>query len=207
MAVSSVDAIRPIQARDPLRIPGSPLSHLREFRSDRTALQIRIARAHPHVAAMRVGLFDSLLVNAPNVAQEVLQTQADSFFKSLGLSLFLRPLLGDGLLTSERDFHARQRRLIAPALSHKRIASYADTMAERASRAVSTWKEGETFDALEAMMRLTLEIVGKTLFDAEVGSDAGAVGDALTEVMHNTMASLGVAHPDASHDSDAPQSC
>ncbi|MGO8992208.1 MAG: cytochrome P450 [Polyangiaceae bacterium] len=195
MAVSSVDAIRPIQARDPLRIPGSPLSHLREFRSDRTALQIRIARAHPHVAAMRVGLFDSLLVNAPNVAQEVLQTQADSFFKSLGLSLFLRPLLGDGLLTSERDFHARQRRLIAPALSHKRIASYADTMAERASRAVSTWKEGETFDALEAMMRLTLEIVGKTLFDAEVGSDAGAVGDAITEVMHHTMASLGALIP------------
>jgi cytochrome P450 len=192
MAVSNIDAIRqPSDAESPLRIPGSPLSHLREFRSNRTAMQIRIARAHPHVAALRVGLFDALMVNAPSVAQEVLQAQADSFFKSLGLSLFLRPLLGDGLLTSERDFHTRQRRLIAPALSHKRIASYADTMAERAWRTVAAWREGEILDASKAMMRLTLEIVGKTLFDAEVSSDAGAVGDALTEVMENTVANLG----------------
>ena len=144
MAVSSVDAIRPIQARDPLRIPGSPLSHLREFRSDRTALQIRIARAHPHVAAMRVGLFDSLLVNAPNVAQEVLQTQADSFFKSLGLSLFLRPLLGDGLLTSERDFHARQRRLIAPAFSTSGSRRTPTRWPSARDGAVSRGREGET---------------------------------------------------------------
>jgi cytochrome P450 len=56
---------------------------------------------------------------------------------------------------------------------------------------VQTWRAGETFDAAEAMMRLTLEIVGKTLFDAEVGSEAAAVGDALTEVMENTVATLG----------------
>ncbi len=43
-------------------------------------------------------------------------------------------------------------------------------------------------------MRLTLEIVGKTLFDAEVGSDAGAVGDAITEVMENTIKTLQL-HP------------
>jgi cytochrome P450 len=190
MAVSG-DVIRPIDARRPARIPGSALSHLREFRGDRTAMQIRVARSHPHIAAMRVGLFDSMLINAPAVVHEVLQTQADSFFKSLGLSIFLRPLLGDGLLTSERDFHTRQRRLIAPALSHKRIASYADTMAERAARMVAGWRDGDTFDGLEAMMRLTLEIVGKTLFDAEVSSDARVVGDALTEVMENTVANLG----------------
>jgi cytochrome P450 len=121
----------------------------------------------------------------------VLQAQADCFHKSLGLSLFLRPLLGDGLLTSEDEFHARQRRLIAPALTHKRIATYADTMAERASRTVAGWRTGQTFDAMEAMMRLTLEIVGKTLFDAEVGSNAAAVGEALTEVMENTVEELG----------------
>src|SRR5580704_4731011 len=175
---ASVGMVDRLGARVPSRIPGSPLSHLREFRSDRTAMQIRVARTHPHVAAMRVGLFDSLLVNAPDVAHEVLQTQADAFHKSLGLSLFLRPLLGNGLLTSEEGFHARQRRLIAPALSHKRIASYADTMAERAARAVASWRDGETLDLSEAMMRLTLEIVGKTLFDADVGTDAQAVGDA-----------------------------
>jgi cytochrome P450 len=129
-------------------------------------------------------------VSSPHLAHDILQTQDDAFSKSLGLSLFLRPLLGDGLLTSEREFHARQRRLIAPAFTLKRIAAYADTMAGRASRAVASWREGETFDAAEVMMRLTLEIVGKTLFDAEVGSDAEAVGDAVTKVMSNMIASL-----------------
>src|ERR1700739_4978993 len=92
MAVSG-DVIRTSDARRPTRVPGSPLSHLRELRGDRTAMQIRVARSPPHIAAMRVGQFDSMLVNAPSVVHEVLQTQADSFFKSLGLSLFLRPLL------------------------------------------------------------------------------------------------------------------
>ncbi len=192
MTVSTIEAIEP---RNPARIPGSPLFHLREFRANRTAMQLRVAQSHPHIAAMRLGLFDALLVSAPAVAYEVLQTQAESFHKSLGLSLFLRPLLGDGLLTSEDEVHARQRRLIAPALTHKRIASYADTMAERAFRAVAGWREGETFDAAEVMMRLTLDIVGKTLFDAEVGAEAGAVGEALTEVMENTVATLGALLP------------
>ena len=64
-------------------------------------------------------------------------------------------------------------------------------MAERASRTVAAWHDGETFDAAEAMMRLTLEIVGKTLFDAEVASEAPAVGEALTAVMENVLATLG----------------
>src|SRR6202453_2395971 len=92
-----VDAIHPREPRLPQRVPGSPLTYLREFRNHRTAMQIRVARTHPHIGAMRVGLFDSLLVSAPSVAHEVLQTQAEAFHKSLGLSLFLRPLLGDGL--------------------------------------------------------------------------------------------------------------
>jgi cytochrome P450 len=195
MAVSNIDAFTRSQARSPARIQGSPFAHLREFGSNRTAMQLRVARTHPHVAAMRVGLFDAVLVNSPAVAQDVLQTHAESFHKSLGLSLFLRPALGDGLLTSEGGAHARQRRLIAPALTHKRIASYADTMAERASRTVDSWREGASFDVSEAMMRLTLEVVGKTLFDAEIGSDAAAVGEALTEVMENTVATLGSVLP------------
>ncbi len=189
--VRSTEGNRSSEALAPPRIPGTPLlGHLMAFREDRTAVQLRTARTHPDAAMLRMGVFDLLLVSSPHLAHDILQTQDDAFSKSLGLSLFLRPLLGDGLLTSEREFHARQRRLISPAFTPKRIAGYADTMAERASRAVATWKDGETFDAAEVMMKLTLEIVGKTLFDAEVGSDAEAVGEAVTKVMSNMITSL-----------------
>jgi cytochrome P450 len=189
--VRSTERARGGEVRRPPRIRGNPvLGHLMAFRTDRTGMQLRTARSHPDVALMRVGVFDVLLVSSPHLAHDILQTQDDAFSKSLGLSLFLRPILGDGLLTSERELHARQRRLIAPAFSLKRIASYADTMSDRAARAVASWQDGERFDAAEAMMKLTLEIVGKTLFDAEVGSDAEAVGEAVTRVMSNMIASL-----------------
>jgi cytochrome P450 len=178
-------------ATEPPRIPGLPLvGHLMDFRSDRTAVQLRTARSHPDAARLRLGVFDVVMVSNPAMAHDVLGTQADAFTKSLGLSLFLKPLLGNGLLTSEHEEHTRQRRLIAPAFTLKRIASYAQTMGERAARAVGEMPEGERVDALDAMMRLTLDIVGKTLFDAEVRDDAEEVGEALTELMENTIKTL-----------------
>jgi cytochrome P450 len=173
------------------QIQGHPiLGHLQAFRHDRTGLQVRLAREHD-LAEIRIGFVKALMVSAPAPAHEVLATSESSFVKGPGLSLFLRPLLGDGLLTSERGFHARQRKLLAPAFAHKRIASYADTMADRALRFAAKVGDGETLDVAEAMMKLTLEIVGKTLFDAEVGSDADAVAEAITTVMETALAQMG----------------
>jgi cytochrome P450 len=180
-----------MQTQLPPRIAGKPvIGHLMEFRANRTAVQLRTARSHPDSAQLRLGVFDVVMVSSPAMAHDILGTQADAFTKSLGLSVFLRPLLGDGLLTSEHENHTRQRRLIAPAFTLKRIAAYATTMGERAKHSLEALGEGDRVDASELMMRLTLEIVGKTLFDAEVGSDAGAVGDAITEVMQNTIKTL-----------------
>jgi cytochrome P450 len=174
-----------------VRVPGHPiLGHLRSFRSDRAALQLRIGREH-ELASLRLGFVDALLVSAPALAHEVLSTKEQAFVKGPGLAVYLRPLLGNGLLTSEAGLHTRQRKLLAPAFAHKRIASYADTMAERGARWAASVADGATVDVADAMMRLTLEIVGKTLFDAEVGDDADEVGDALTTVMHTTLAQLG----------------
>jgi cytochrome P450 len=187
----SIGSAVPARPQPPPRVPGSPwVGHLFAFREDRASVQLRTAQSHPDLAVLRVGVFDVIYVSSPRLAHEVLQTQDDAFLKSLGLSLFLRPALGDGLLTSEAELHARQRRLIAPAFTLRRIATYADTMAHLGSRTVESWRDGETFDAAEAMMRLTLEIAGKTLFDADVGSEAQMVGEAITLVMTNMLASL-----------------
>jgi cytochrome P450 len=173
------------------RIPGHPiLGHLRTFRADRAGVQLRLAREHD-LAQLRLGFMNTLMVSAPAQAHEVLVTNEASFVKAPGLAVFLKPLLGAGLLTSEGSAHTRQRKLLAPVFAHKRIASYAQTMGERGARFAERVQNGDTFDVAEAMMRLTLEIVGKTLFDAEVGSDADAVGEALTTVMKTALAQLG----------------
>jgi cytochrome P450 len=119
------------------------------------------------------------MVNSPEYAHAVLVEQADSFQK-LPSFVFLKPLLGNGLLTSEGEFWRRQRKLAAPAFQHRRIAGYATVMAEYAEQCQGRWRDGETIDVAHEMMRLTLSVVGKTLFDADVLSEADEIGESIT---------------------------
>ena len=127
----------------------------------------------------------SILVNDPALVTELLLARDDAFHKGPALAVYSRPLLGNGLLTSEEGFHRSQRRMVAPAFAHRRVASYADTMAHAAEVAQARWAEGETIDLAREMTRLTLGIVGKTLFDADhTGDEADAVGRDLTTLLH-----------------------
>src|SRR5207302_6887374 len=91
----------------------------------------------------------------------------------------------EGLLTSEGAHHLRQRRLMQPAFHRDRIAGYGDVMVGYADRMRKAWTDGATLDIAQEMNRLTLSVVGKTLFDADVESQAADVGRALTGVMEN----------------------
>jgi len=181
----------PVPIHQPPRVPGLPLiGSLLDFRRDRFGLALRIARDQGELARMTMGFFNLLMASSPAVAHEVLVEKADAFKKSAGLSIFARPLLGDGLLTSERDVHKRQRRMMAPVFAHKRIAGYGDVMVQKTEIAAKRIAGGGTTDLAEEMMRLTLDIVGKTLFDAELAGEASTIGGALTEAMEQMMNAL-----------------
>jgi cytochrome P450 len=91
--------------------------------------------------------------------------------------------LGEGLLTSEGEFHRRQRRLAQPAFHRQRINQYAEAMVDYAAKTRERWQDRSTLDISQEMMRLTLAIVGKTLFDADVESEAKEIGRALSDIM------------------------
>ena len=126
----------------------------------------------------------AFLVSRPEIIRDVLTTSSRNFTKSRGLDR-ARILLGDGLLTSEGATHLRSRRLLQPAFHRERIDGYARVMAEYARRETGRWTPGAPFDAARAMSRLTLAIVGKTLFDADVEASADEIGDALTRVLES----------------------
>jgi len=94
-----------------------------------------------------------------------------------------RTLLGDGLLTSEGEFHLRQRRMIQPAFHRARIAEYANTMIEYAEHLSGEWRDGETRSIDHEMTRLTLHIVAKTLFSADIRDEADDIGQAMTTLV------------------------
>jgi cytochrome P450 len=159
------------------------------YREDRFTFLKSLAEGSGIVRA-RMGAFPLVFVTSAEIAHEVLIEKDADFTKGFGLSLFGKPLLGNGLLTSEGEAHRRQRKLSAPAFVQKRIAEYATEISARTEAAQRDWTDGATVDVGEAMMRLTLEIVGKTLFDAEIGSDAAEVGEALTVAMEHVIGSL-----------------
>ena len=82
---------------------------------------------------MRLGPFDVYFVSHPDDIRDVLVTNSRSFMKGRGLQEAKR-VLGDGLLTSEGEFHRRQRRLIQPIFHHARIDEYGAVMVEEAAR-------------------------------------------------------------------------
>jgi hypothetical protein len=56
-------------------------------------------------------------------------------------------------------------------------------MVDYASRSISMWREGEELDISRDMTRLTLEVVVKTLFNADVSNDADHVGATLSQLV------------------------
>ena len=135
--------------------------------------------AYGDIARVPLGPETLYLFNHPDLVRDVLVTNHRNFHKGRGLER-AKKLLGTGLLTSEGDFHLRQRRLAQPAFHRQRVAAYGATMASYAAARRDQWRSHAVIDAHKEMMALTLGIVGKTLFDSNVEHEAAAIGAALT---------------------------
>ena len=122
------------------------------------------------------------LLSNPDHIEQVLVRDNRNFIKAR-LTRSELSILGNGLLTSDGDFWRRQRRLAQPAFHRERVENYAGTMVSYTQRMLEGWRYGETRDVHHEMMRLTLEIVAKTLVDADITEDAEGVGEALGAVM------------------------
>jgi len=141
-----------------------------------------LARDYGDVSHFSYGPQHLYFFNHPDLVRDVLVTKSASFMKGRALQRAKR-LLGEGLLTSEGEFHRRQRRLAQPAFHRDRIQQYAAVMIDRAEATGAGWRDGESLDVHHEMMRLTLAIVARTLFGTDVEEEADAIGTALTEAL------------------------
>lgn len=170
-----------VTSRPPTQPAGLFGGHVRQFWRDRTGFLTRQA-ALGDVTYLKIGPQTIYFVNHPDHVRDLLVVNADKFVKGRALQR-AKVLLGNGLLTSEREFHLRQRRMIQPAFHRNRIADYARSMVEIAELTSSTWSDGEVRDIDKEMMHLTLRIVAKTLFNAEITDNADKIGAAMTTMV------------------------
>lgn len=145
----------------------------------------RAREAHGDVALLRFGPFRYVLCNDPEDVQHVLVGNHRNYVKSRsyrGLAL----VLGKGLVTSEGDLWRRQRKLSQPAFHHHRLAGLVDAMGRCTSQMLDAWSDRDPDGAVDVhgeMMRLTLRIVGHTLFSTELADEANELGPAISEAL------------------------
>lgn len=121
-------------------------------------------------------------LNHPDLIKDVLVTRAPNFRKGDAVRVNRR-IFGNGLLSSEGASWLQQRRLIQPAFHRTRIESYGQAMVAYAQRMLDGWQPGELRDIHEDMMRLTLEIVCRALFNLEIASHEDRIAVALNTLM------------------------
>jgi cytochrome P450 len=143
--------------------------------------------AYGDVVRFRVGPSYWYLVAHPEDIWDIMTRRSDVFIKPRIAKRLWEKFLGDGLLTTEGDVWKRQHKLVLPAFHRKRIAAYSETMTRFTHRMLAAWEDGERRDFDEDMVQLTLEIVAKTLFDADVQDGAELVGEAMHVIQREML--------------------
>ncbi|MGH7563392.1 MAG: cytochrome P450, partial [Gemmatimonadota bacterium] len=142
-----------------------------DFRRDPLGFFTLVARQWGDVAVFRLGILRCCLVNRPDLIEKVFTERDDDMLKpwderQLGVAL------GLGLLTGSGERWRRQRRLVEPAFRGERLLGYAAVMRRIAEEAASGWRAGQEIDVHAELQRITLAIVGETLFGADVAPRA-----------------------------------
>lgn len=142
-----------------------------DFRRDPLGFFTLVARQWGDVASFRLGVLRCCLVSHPDLVEKVF-TEADGSMLKPWDERQLGVALGMGLLTGSGERWRRQRRLVEPAFRGERLQAYAEVMRGIAEEAADGWRPGSVVDLHAELQRITLAIVGETLFGADLAAPA-----------------------------------
>ncbi|WP_394834168.1 cytochrome P450 [Pendulispora rubella] len=173
---------RETNAQPPSPSGGLPyFGHTFEAGRDPLGFFGKAARDHGDIVQFDFGPYRYVLANEPESIKRVLVDNAKNYIKGYSYR-GLRLILGQGLVTSEGDFWRRQRKLAQPAFHREKLADLAQRMTDAASDMLARWyrhPSGTTLDVHAEMMRVTLDVVGRTLLSQSLDERAEGIGDAM----------------------------
>ena len=182
-ATASTPAPAPNRPPGPRGLPIAGSSFMAS--RDSTRKLMRWARDYGDIVYYRFFDFHAYILFHPQHVEQILLGKTGNFVK--GITSRANPeLFGNGLLTSDGEFWRRQRRLSNPAFHRESLARYAEITVEEAARLIDTWKPGETRNIHNDMMNVTLRIVLRSLFGAELGDNMRVIEPALEAIMQSS---------------------
>ncbi|MFI9116637.1 cytochrome P450 [Streptomyces venezuelae] len=139
---------------------------------------VRIVAGPPGIRATVYGVFSA------EGAQQVLAGESANFRKDNAFYQEIRESFGNGLLTSQDEDYLRQRRLVQPLFTRRRVDGYAAAIAAEVTTLTEEWRDAgaEPVDVLDEMARLALRAVARILFGTDVDAAVEIVGSAFPEL-------------------------
>ena len=142
----------------------------------------QLAETYGDIAHYKLGNHHIVFLNHPEYIRQVLVVQNDNFIKERTVQRS-KMLLGEGMITAEGAAHRSQRLAAQPAFHRQRIVEYASVMVEEAAHIRDSWHAGEERDVAADMMHLTLNVVARTLFAADLREEVYELATAINRIM------------------------
>jgi len=167
---------------DPPVAPGLPiLGAAPEMLRDAVGFVLRTTRELGPLFRIPLGPRSLTLIAHPDDLRRVLHEDPKDYPRGKVVDP-IRPMLGNGLPMTDGEVWRRKRRAMQPVFNKARIAQLTDTMSAVTKRYVDRFREGESFDAHDLMMRLTRDIIVETMFSDQLGADTAELDAAFAEL-------------------------
>jgi cytochrome P450 len=188
MEAAQTQLSNPDISKKVLRYPNGKMitGHTKEFQKDPLGFLKKVS-SYGEVVKIRFRPFQNVyLISDPEMIQQVLVTKQKHFVKSKDFHA-LKTVIGEGLLTSEKETHMRQRRLIQPAFKRSHITNYGQDMIAITTDHLSKWEDGDERSITQDMMDITLGIISKTMFSMDFKEGYSILGEPIETAMRMSV--------------------
>jgi cytochrome P450 len=147
----------------------------RRFMRDPLPMLLEAYERYGPVFTQRVFHNNVVFALGPEANHHMLVSNAQNFSWRHGHLGDLMPLLGDGLLTIDGEFHRKSRKIMLPAFHKDRVAAWDEVMQDEVNLALDGWHDAMELDVYEWTRTLALKIAMRALFGLD-NSNAPTAG-------------------------------
>jgi cytochrome P450 len=159
----------------------SPLGQLGKFKENPLAFLDELKETDSDIAQFRIANRKVHLVMNPDFIKDILETKA-TYYRQSSKFDELKPLLGEGLITSEDPKHRQQRQKMAPLFTKEHIKSYRSQMISTSEQFYNQQREGE-WNLSDVMMELSLACLSRTILGMDLTETKEKIGEPLYQIL------------------------